>query len=57
MRFLRYFLVYCYQWYLTTLIFILILFKREIPKGMNDEFAKMIDEVKNTPITKKDSRS
>jgi hypothetical protein len=57
MRFFRYFLFYIYQCYLTTLIFILILFKREIPKTLDTEFAKMIEEVKNTPITQKDPRS
>ena len=45
-----------FRYYLTTLIFILVLFKRKIPKAMQDRMKEIVDEVRYTPISKKDER-
>lgn len=45
-----------FRYYLAFLIFILLLFKRRIPKEMRNEFAKMLEEIKTTPITPPDRR-
>lgn len=56
MRFFSYIENAIFRYYLAFLIFVLLLFKRKIPKEMRSEFSKMVEEVRSTPITPSDRR-
>jgi hypothetical protein len=56
MRFFSYIENAVFRYYLAFIIFVLLLFKRKIPKEMRSEFAKMVEEVRSTPITPPDRR-
>lgn len=56
MRFIQFIEGVIFKYYLISIIFVLLIFKREIPIGIKEELKKMIEEVKTTPITPKDER-
>ena len=56
MKFIAYLENVIFKYWLSFLVFILILFKRRVPKTLQDKFKEVIDEIKYSPSIKKEDR-
>lgn len=56
MSFIKYLEYVIYKYFLTLCITVLLIFKRRIPKVMQERFRDILEELRYTPPVKKDTR-